>query len=160
MERQRTKRVTPAFVVAMVALFVALGGTAGAVATQAVPLAKRALSADNAKKLGGKTSAQIVSQASQAARAAAQEPGPASTASGLVSTVNQTIGTFAPGQEADVSVSCATGKKVLGGGFSSDGAVFSFDAHPLNDTTWRMYLVNGNETEQAPNVKVYAVCIG
>ena len=47
------KRPSAAFVVAMIALFVALGGTAGAVVSAAVPLAKRALVADNAKKLGG-----------------------------------------------------------------------------------------------------------
>ena len=66
----RFKRPTPAFVVAMIALFVALGGTAGAGATATVPLAKRALVADkaktaliaeNAKKLGGQTSAKVVS---------------------------------------------------------------------------------------------------
>jgi hypothetical protein len=160
MNVQRTRHVTPAFVVAMIALFVALGGTAGAVATQAVPLAKRALTADNAKKLGGKTSAQIVSQATKAAQTAAQAPGPASTAAGLVTTVSQTFGSLAPGQEAEVLVVCATGKKVLGGGFSSDGAVFSFDSHPANDTTWRMYLANGDQAQAAPNVRVYAVCIG
>jgi hypothetical protein len=151
-----SRRFSPAFVVAMIALFVALGGTAGAVATQAVPLAKRALTADNAKKLGGQTSAQIISQASKAAQA----PGPASTASGLVTTVTQSVGTFAPGMEAAVSVVCGAGKKVLGGGFSSDGAVFSFDSHPANDTTWRMYLVNGDEAQPAANVTVYAICIG
>jgi hypothetical protein len=160
MHVQRSRRLSPAFVVAMIALFVALGGTAGAVATQAVPLAKRALTADNAKKLGGKTSAQIVSQATKAAQTAAQAPGPASTAAGLVTTVSQSIGTFAPNQEADVSVVCAAGKKVIGGGFSSDGAVFSLDSHPANDTTWRLYLVNGNETQPAPNLTVYAICIG
>ena len=57
------KRPTPAFVVALVALFFALGGTAGAIATQAVPLAKRALVADNAKKVGGQTVAQLSAQA-------------------------------------------------------------------------------------------------
>jgi hypothetical protein len=164
MNVQRSRRLSPAFVVAMIALFVALGGTAGAVVTQAVPLAKRALVADNAKKLGGKTSAQILSQATKAAQtaaqAAAQTPGPASTAAGLVTTVSQTVGTFAPGQEAEVSVICASGKKVIGGGFSSEGAVFSFDSHPANDTTWRMYLSNGDETQPAPNVRVYAICIG
>jgi hypothetical protein len=144
-----SRRFSPAFVVAMIALFVALGGTAGAVATQAVPLAKRALTADNAKKLGGQTSAQIISQASKAAQA-----------TGPVSTATQSVGTFAPGMEAAVSVVCGAGKKVLGGGFSSDGAVFSFDSHPANDTTWRMYLVNGDEAQPAANVTVYAICIG
>jgi hypothetical protein len=49
MHLQTGRRVSPAFVVAMIALFVALGGTAGAVVTAAVPLAKRALVADKAK---------------------------------------------------------------------------------------------------------------
>src|SRR5262245_60386050 len=50
----------PALVVACIAFFVALTG--GAVAAAVVPMAKHALSADtatNAKKLGGKTPAQI-----------------------------------------------------------------------------------------------------
>ena len=157
MNALRMKRPSPAFVVAMVALFVALGGTAGAVVTAAVPLAKRALVADNAKKLGGQTSAQIVSRA---ASQAASAPGPASTAAGLVTTVSQSIGTFAPGFEAAVSVVCASGKKVIGGGFSSDGAVYNLDSHPANDTTWRLYLINADETQPAPNTTVYAVCIG
>lgn len=41
--------MTPALVAAMLALFAALGGTAGAVVAAAVPLAKRALVADKAK---------------------------------------------------------------------------------------------------------------
>lgn len=49
MQEQRSRRPSPALIVAMVALFVALGGTAGAVVTAAVPLAKRALVADKAK---------------------------------------------------------------------------------------------------------------
>ena len=49
MHEQTGRRLSPAFVVAMIALFVALGGTAGAVVTAAVPLAKRALVADKAK---------------------------------------------------------------------------------------------------------------
>ena len=44
MNALKMKRPSPAFVVAMVALFVALGGTAGAVVNAAVPLAKRASS--------------------------------------------------------------------------------------------------------------------
>src|SRR6266516_614707 len=47
----------PAMIVALLALFVALGGTA--VAAGVVPLARRALLADNAKKLNGLTAAQI-----------------------------------------------------------------------------------------------------
>ena len=82
----RMKRPSPALFVATVALFVALWGTAGAVVNAAVPLAKRALVADNAKKLGGQTPAQVSAQAVRAAQAAAAAPGPASTAASLVST--------------------------------------------------------------------------
>ena len=66
------KRPSPAFVVAMIALFVGLTGTAGAVATQVVPLAKRALVAENAKKLGGRRR-----------RRSAAEPGTAGRSAGL-----------------------------------------------------------------------------
>ena len=160
MKSWKIRRPSPAFVVALVALFVALGGTAGAVVNAAVPLAKRALVADNAKKLGGQTSAQIVAQAAaRGAEQAAQTPGPASTAAGLVSITTQSIGTLAPSQEATVSVVCGAGQKVVGGGFSSDGAVFNFDSHPANDSAWRLYLVNGSDTLPAANTAVYAVCI-
>lgn len=61
------KHLSPALAVALIALFVSLGGTA--VAAGIVPLAKRALTADkakqadNARRLGGKTVAQIAAQA-------------------------------------------------------------------------------------------------
>ena len=75
------KRPSPAFVIAMIALFVALGGTAGAVVTAAVPLAKRALVADNAKKLNGVTAGQLGGAAVQLAlKQSPAGPRPASTA--------------------------------------------------------------------------------
>jgi hypothetical protein len=49
MDASTRKRLSPALVIAMIALFVALGGTAGAIGNAAVPLAKRALLADKAK---------------------------------------------------------------------------------------------------------------
>src|SRR5688572_19268038 len=81
---------SPAMAVALAALFVALSGTAVAAGVPA--LAKRALVADNAKKLNGKTSAALLATANTAAKAAAaaagaaaaQQPGPASTVVGLV----------------------------------------------------------------------------
>jgi hypothetical protein len=157
MHVQRSKRLSPAFVVAMIALFVALGGTAGAVVTATVPLAKRALMADNAKKLGGKTSTQIVSQASKAAQTAAQVPGPASTAAGLV-TIKTQAGQIAAGAAQGFTVACDAGQKVVGGGFSSNEIVLAFDSHPSNDTTWSVFL--GNLDESAPaSVSVYATCL-
>jgi hypothetical protein len=150
MHAGKSRRVTPAFVVAMIALFVALGGTAGAVAMQAVPLAKRALMADNAKKLGGQTSTQIASKAAQA-------PGPASTAAGLL-TIKTQAGQIGAGGGQSFSVACDAGQKVVGGGFSSNEIVLGFDSYPSNDTTWSLFL--GNLDNAAPaSVTVYATCL-
>jgi len=157
MNVRRMKRPSPAFVVAMVALFVALGGTAGAVVTQAVPLAKRALVADNAKKVGGQSSAQIVSQAAKAAQQAALAPGPASTAAGLVIVKTQAVGQIAPEQFRDASLACDSGQKVIGGGLSSDGAVVLLDSFPSNDTTWSASGINFGGGPA--NVTIWATCL-
>jgi hypothetical protein len=157
MNALRMKRPSPAFVVAMVALFVALGGTAGAVATQAVPLAKRALVADNAKKLGGQTLAQLSARAAQAAQAAATAPGPASTAAGLVTTKTQSASIGADTASL-YKVACDAGQKVIGGGFSADGPVQEFiESRPENDTTWSTGLINFDSAGHA--VTLYALCI-
>jgi hypothetical protein len=159
MNAPRIRRPSPAFVVAMIALFVALGGTAGAVATQAVPLAKRALMAENAKKLGGQTSAQLTSKAvQQAVQQASAAPGPASTAAGLVVIKTVAAGQVAPGTSLRTfAATCDAGSKVVGGGMSSDGALATFDSYPTGDTGWEV--VVGNLGSGAANASVYAVCI-
>jgi len=145
----KIRRPSPALVVALIALFVALSGTA--VAAGVVPLAKRALNADNAAKLGGTTPAAVVQQA-------AQLPGPASTAGGLVSqkTVSDSI---APNGSKMISLSCDGGKKVIGAGWSSDGAVFDLGNHPTGDTTWTFEFANFSDTATSA-VSAYVVCIG
>src|SRR6188508_3818949 len=137
------KRPSAALVVAMLALFVALGGTAGAVVTAAVPLAKRALVADNAKKVGGQTAAQVAAQGAKAA-VALSPPGAreASTAVGLVSTKSQT-GQLGPGAAQAFQVVCDTGQKVLSGGFVADNAVIiAVGNGPMSDTAWGIGLLN------------------
>jgi hypothetical protein len=153
------KRPSAALVVAMLALFVALGGTAGAVVSAAVPLAKRALVADNAKKLGGQTAGQIASQAaSQAVTQAGAVPGPASTAAGLVSTKTQSAQLGAGGGQT-FQLACDSGQKVLSGGFAADNAVIIAVANgPVSDTTWGIGLLNLDDSAPA-NVNMYAVCI-
>ena len=74
------RKPTPELVIAVLALFVALAGTANAVVDAAVPLARRALVADNAKKLNGR-----------AAREIANTLGPASTAAGVITTRTKAI---------------------------------------------------------------------
>ena len=154
----RMKRPSPAFVVALVALFFALGGTAGAVVTATVPLAKRALIADNAKKVGGVTAAQLGGAAVQLAlKESPAGPRPASTAAGLVAIKTGTA-SIAANAEGEYTVSCDAGQKVLGGGFTSTGAVFSFDSYPASDTAWRLYLANASEAAGA-NITLYATCL-
>jgi hypothetical protein len=151
MDGKRIRRPSPALVVAMIALFVALGGTAGAVAMQAVPLAKRALVADNAKKLGGQTVAQITSRAAQA-------PGPASSAAGLV-TIKSTPFVLQPGGQGEYSASCDSGQKAIGGGYDNPaGTAFSVDTRPTNNGgSWTVYLIATDDS--AAIGSVYAVCL-
>ena len=160
MHLTRFKRPSPALVVAMVALFVALGGTAGAVVAQAVPLAKRALVADrakvadkaktalvaeNAKKLGGQTSAQIAQQAAQAALS--QSPAgarPASTTAGLTA-VKSVPFTLSPSTEQVITAACDAGSKAMGGGFSNptNALVLSAGSFPTADGSgWTEDLIN------------------
>jgi hypothetical protein len=70
---KKIPRPGPALVVATLALLVALSGTA--VAAGVVPLAKRALVADNASKVQGKSTGQIVALASASAQDSAHLQG-------------------------------------------------------------------------------------
>ena len=153
MNVRQMKRPSPALVVATVALFVALGGTAGAVVTAAVPLAKRALVADNAKKVGGQTPAQIVSQASEV-------PGPATTAAGLVS-VKTGAWSLGPDGNADFTVTCDSGQKAVAGGWDDpSGWAHAWDDRPTADGTgWRMYVTVSDNAPGAQSGGLYAVCL-
>ncbi len=113
-----------------------------------------ALSADNAKKLGGSTKAQLMAQAT--ARSA-QTPGPASTAGSLVTIKTQNAQLPADGEQL-LGISCSTGQKVLGGGFSTNEVVFGLDSYPSNATTWSVYVANASTTAPA-NIVLYATCI-
>lgn len=138
-----------AMVVAVLALFVALSGTA--VAAGVVPLAKRALVADNAKKLGGKTAAQV-----------AAAPGPASTGAGLVSIVTGTFslpaGTPTTSSYDQFAVPCPAGQKALAGGYASEQSVQGADESISPDGgTWSVLIWNleaGTATGST-----YAVCL-
>jgi len=152
----RFKKPSPAFVVATVALFVALGGTAGAVAA-VVPLAKRALVADNAKKLGGFTPTQY---GAIILRASEQVPGPASTAARLVATTSVAF-TLTPSGGEIVNVSCGAGQKAVGGGFitRTTGLVASVGSYPMPDGSgWVEDLQNFSDT-LSPQGTVFATCL-
>ncbi len=137
-------RPSPALVVACLALLLSLGGTA--VAAGVVPLAKRALFANNAGKLQGRTAAQVAAQ-----------PGPASTAAGLVAT---RTGSFSLGTNSDrgFTVSCSAGEKAIAGGFDTQGTVLAADTRPSDDgASWQIYLVNIGSSSASGTL--YAVCL-
>jgi hypothetical protein len=146
------KRPSAALVVAMIALFVALGGTAGAVVTAAVPLAKRALVADNAKKLSGQTASQLVSQAAAA-------PGPANAAASLISVKTAPFALSANGQ-GSFTATCDAGQKAIAGGYANPvGTAFSVDTGPTSDGSgWSIYLLEGTGNSVAAGL-VQAICL-
>ncbi len=153
MNVKQLKRPSPALVVASVALFVALGGTAGAVATQAVPLAKRALLADNAKKLGGQTPSQIAQQA-------AQLPGPASSAAGLV-VIKTGSWSLSPGAGDNFTVTCDSGQKAMGGGWSDPGDwSSSYQSMPTGDGAgWTINIYTYRGAPGTQTGTLYAMCL-
>ena len=137
-------RPSPAMIVALLALFVALSGSA--VAAGIVPVAKRALSADNAKKLENKTAAQV-----------AAIPGPASSIASLFTTKTATIN-LAAGAVQTGTASCDSGQRVVGGGYTSPNVVFGFDGYPNTDSSWSQLLLNGNNPPSPATATVYAIC--
>jgi hypothetical protein len=140
---------SPALVLAAIALFVALGGTA--VAASVVPLAKRALQADNAKKLGGRTPAQL------AVRIAAM-PGPTASVASLTGTKSAGF-SLNPQEAKDVIVPCDSGQRAVGGGFDSNGPVISLDTRPTSDGAGWAVFVQNLHTSQGASGNVYAVCL-
>jgi hypothetical protein len=151
-------------VVALVALFVALSGSA--VAAGIVPLAKRALTADNAKhalkadnatKLAAPASDAIVQQA---VSQASQAPGPASTAAGLI-TVKTATWNNNPGTGNDFTVVCDPGSKAIAGGYDDPaGWSHPWDTRPTGDDTgWHVFVTTLPNAPAALSGNVYAVCV-
>ena len=141
---RKVKRPSPAMVIALIALFVALGGTAGAV-SYIVPLAARAKNSD---RLQGKTAAQVAAM-----------PSPASTAKGLVSVVTSN-GVLTPGQINVFTVSCPAGKKIINGAWTQGpgGITQSGGDGPTSDTQWAFLL--GNIGAGASSITLYGICLG
>jgi collagen triple helix repeat protein len=137
------KRVpSPALVVAVVALFFSLAG--GAIGAAVVPLAKHALTADvanNAKKLGGKTPAQIRASL----RGAAGPRGVAGPA-GPQGAKGDTGATGGPGPQGPQGVQGPKGDKGdVGSGLKIVGTVAAQgDLPTTGNTTGDAYLIGGN----------------
>ena len=141
----RIRLPSPALVIALLALFVSLSGTA--VAAGVVPMAKKALFANNAGKLNGKTLQQVSAL-----------PGPASKAASLVS-VASTAFSLGATEERDFTVQCPSGAKAISGGYTSPNTVLGFDSRPSSDGTgWGVYLANLSNSAAGAGT-VHAVCL-
>jgi hypothetical protein len=163
---------SPAMAVALLALFVALSGTAFAVGSAVVPLAKRALTADNAKvanlakeatvaanarKLGGQGPSELVHQA---VSQSSHSPGPASTAAGLITvkTAPWSVGADAGGEFV---VTCDAGQKAVAGGWEDPGGWgHPWDTRPTPDGTgWRTLVSVSSQAPGTQSGTVYAICL-
>ena len=159
----RLRRPSPALVVAVVALFMSISGTAYAAGV--VPLAKRALLASNALKLQGKSARQVANMPGPAtylngyqAEEIADMPGPASTAATLVTTSTAPFA-LAPGEEKDFSAQCPGSSKALSGGFTTPNGVLAADSRPTaSGTGWTLYLMNMSDSVSATGT-VQVVCL-
>jgi hypothetical protein len=174
------KRITPALVVSMIALFVALAGTAGAtsyvlitgkqIKDGSVGLAD--LSSKTKKALKGQRGPRgftgvsgptgLAGPAGPAGAPGAQgapggfDPNKVSYSSGPIVTVS-------PGNEATSVAPCPAGSKVIGGGFYSiawlDGGLYVTDQGPLDDGSgWFMDFYNSASALDNADVQAYAVC--
>ena len=160
----------PAFVLALIALFVAL--SEGAVAAGIVPLARHAITAataSNALKLGGKTPTQIKASLRGAPGPAGPTGPQGAAASAQVAVHSQTFSLNASGTDGDtqtVTASCPSGQKAVGGGYLTDGGVglqggvLGLDGAPTSaDDGWSVSLDNLDGAASHTG-KVYVVCFG
>jgi len=139
---KRIPRPSPALGVALIALFVALGGTA--VAAGVVPHARVA---DNARKLQGKSPAQV----------AAMAPAPSSLAAYIA--VKTASWSLNPRQGSDFTVTCDSGQKAIAGGYDANGTALALDNRPSSDAaSWRVFVLNVSESQGASGT-LYAVCL-
>jgi hypothetical protein len=148
----KLRRPSPAMVVALIALFIALSGTAFAVGSKIVPHAKLAdvaLVANNAKKLGGQTAAQV-----------AAAPGPASSVAALVVIKNATW-SLPSGGQGDFTVTCDPGQKAVGGGWQDpEGWGHSWDSRPTaDDSGWHTVVTVQSSAPATQTGTVWAVCL-
>jgi hypothetical protein len=174
--RLRGVRISPALVISMIALFVALSSTG--FASSIVPLAKRALSADKAKvantakvasdaeKLNGQTAQEIAltpgpatDLEGQSAAQIAATPGPASSIAGSTFTLRSKGWSVQnEGDQTQEQVFCNTGEKAVGGGWDMPSGYANpiIDA-PLPDLagwSFKAWALSGNNTPAQGSVWV------
>jgi hypothetical protein len=149
---KRIRHPSPAMFISLVALFVALTGSAvaGTIVAHA-KFADKAGIASNSLKLQGKTAAQVA--------ALAPAPPPVSSVASLV-TVKTASWSVNPSQGMSFTVTCDAGQKAIAGGYDNpNGDAIALDTHPSPDGgSWVVFLGNLSSTAGASGT-VYAVCL-
>jgi hypothetical protein len=174
---KKFSRPSPSFGLSLLALFISLSGTA--VAAGVVPLAKHALVADNAKKLQGRTAAQVVGTASAHSQLADNANLLQGKSIDEVVSMAQTksVSSFftlkqgdfsmptAPGQGTartlELTLPCDPGQKAVSGGFQfSQAPAYLDEMGPTsNGTAWHMLLEN-DSTSNGAFGNTYVICVG
>lgn len=171
-------RLSPALVVAMIALFAALASTG--VAADIVPLAKRALTADKAKvatkannalKLQGATAEQVAAIPGPATDSAtlngltaaqiAATPGPTSALSTSLFAI-RSIGWSIQleGDRTEARALCASGEKAIAGGWDqANGAAYVLVDRPIPDGSGWFFRIWADSGDTVPaNGSVWVIC--
>jgi hypothetical protein len=165
--------------VAILSLFIALSSTGWA--QNAVPLAKRALTADtakvattarNAQKLQGRTAAAIAATPGPATDAAtlngqtaaqiAGTPGPASSLpAGSITYRTQSWSINAEDDRLGDNALCQSGEKAIGGGWDMpNGVAYPLGDRPLADGTGWRFSVFGESGDNLPSTgTIFVVCL-
>ena len=161
----RFRRPSPALMLAVIALFVALGGSAIASGiVQIVPRAKFAAKAgiaNNALKLGGKTAGQIVASVPKP-----PPPAPPLASIASFSTIKSAPFSLTPSTPPNLNVqnvtaTCDAGQKAVAGGFNNptNALVLELGSSPTADGSgWVERLGNFSSTTTG-NGTVVATCI-
>jgi hypothetical protein len=174
---KRISRPSPSFALSLLALFVSLSGTA--VAAGVVPLARHALVADNAKKLQGRTPAQMVALASVHSQLAdnanllqgksVNDVVSMAQAKSISSYFTLKQGTFsmstAPGPSSartlELTLPCDAGQKVVSGGFQfSQAPAYMDESGPTSDGTGWHLLLENDSTANGAFGNTYVICVG
>lgn len=176
--RMRIRRPSPALVISVVALFVALSGTGLAssivkYAKQAghaktADTAKVATTAKNSLKLGGQTAAQVAAIPGPAtslggltADQIAATPGPANAISGLVTVRSVGWSNSSGNQGIDWYAKCQPGEKALGGGWDEiqGNARFTYNRPMPDDTGWWVHTFTPATGDTFPaSGSIWVVC--
>jgi hypothetical protein len=180
----KIRKLTPATVIATIALFVALTGTAvaGGVITGAQILNGSIGSIDvmneslrtvdikngtllpedfKGKKLPAGPAGPQGAQGPQGPAGPAGAAGPQGQPglSGVVTVMSQSASDST--SEKVIDAQCPAGKRIVGGGaglYGASGSVSLDESWPVNDTTWRARGAEVNATGSAWYVRAYAIC--